>query len=225
MSNSNKKNLIVFVLIALQFCLYSCKKDRFDICDSHKCIEYFHIWKQLFKTKNNMSDEYFNDHITIAGTEINSWNSGETFHVHYYNEIDWAKIYNNDKFLIKKSLDASPYPSLNLPVEEYLSMEEIDNVVSNFAFGSNITKINPYHNLKYHSKRRAIKAVEEVIQYDGLENDRIQYLTDKPVFTSNGNPFLFGSVTINIEQNICIHCNIDLITGDVSFSETVCWYN
>lgn len=216
-----KKSFLMLILF--QLLVSSCKKDKVDICDSQICIEYQNIWEELFKTRNNITDEYFKEHLTITNTSISSWNSGESFKISYFIKIDWAKIYINDQFIIKKNSSAPPFPSLNLPVDTYLSKDEINLCINNFVLASSMKRINQYEKLKFNSKRKAIKEIEKNIPFKNPKMDMIYYKDDKYIYTSNGNPFLKGGGTIDDKENKCFTCEIDLITGEVTYNETYCW--
>jgi len=212
-----------FLTVILTTLLLSCKKEKVDICDSQVCVEYQNIWKELFLTRNNITNEYFDEHITITHTNISSWNEGESFRIDYYVEIDWAKISAHDQFIIKKSPNAPPYPSLNIPVDTYLTKEDIKKAVNHLAFSSYMTRMYQYNHLKYSSKHKAIKAVKSFIPYKNPSLKRLYYKQDKYNLTSNGHPFFEGGGTINNENNECFNCEIDLITGEITYHKTVCW--
>jgi len=114
--------------------IHNCESD--NICTSDICTQYLAIWKELIIQKNNLSQNYFDSHVELCGTEINSWQQGISFRVCYKFNICWAVAYNCDSFVIKIHADESYYPMLNLPRHKYLTKEEIKIAVDYNAFVS-----------------------------------------------------------------------------------------
>ena len=215
-----KKLIIIFLSISLLL-IVGCKKEKVKLCDSQNCEEYYDIWENLFKERNNISDDYFNEHILVTKTEINSWSDGESFNVNYTIKIDWAKIKNHDQFIIK--INSSLYPSLSVSRTEYLSKTEVEQVLGAFAFSSFISKVNADNKLKFSTKRKALEALAEIASSNNIVFDRIYYKTQKPVFNANGHPFMAARGVINQSENLCIFGEIDLITGEGEAYEGSCW--
>ncbi len=213
-----KKLTIIFLSLII---FVGCKKEKIELCDSQNCKEYYEIWENLFKIRNNISDDYFDEHITVTKTEIDSWNDGESFNVNYNVKIDWATIDNHDQFIIK--INSQLYPSLLVSRNEYLSETEIKQVLDMQAFSSYMSKINPDSKLKFSTKYQALKALRDLADSKKIKYDRIYYKKQKPLFNANGHPFLVGRGEINQSKNKCIYGEIDLITGEGETHECACW--
>src|SRR5512145_952488 len=97
------------IIIALIFAITTCKKDNqtrkttcvqpenYEYLDNYKinsmcsgdlCTEYLTIWKELFKEKNNLSQDFFDTYIELCNSEINSWADGISFRICYKFKID-----------------------------------------------------------------------------------------------------------------------------------------
>ena len=200
--------------------LVGCNKEKIE-CNSTKC--YYRIWETLFKSRNNISEKYFKEHVTVTKTERNFWIEGESIRVTFNVKIDWATIENQDQFIIK--INSNLYPSLAVNRYEYLSLKEINQVLDNYAFSSDISTINADYKLKYSSKIEAMKALQGISELNDIEFKRIYYKSQKPMFDANGHPYLFGNGVINQSENKCIYAEIDLITGEGEAHEDACWRN
>ncbi|MCH8905278.1 MAG: hypothetical protein IIA45_15375 [Bacteroidetes bacterium] len=77
-------------LAIILFCItiVGCSKQNIEICASPNCDIYYEIWENLFKVRNNISDAYFDNHITVTETAIHVWADGESFRVSYHVKID-----------------------------------------------------------------------------------------------------------------------------------------
>jgi len=84
------------------------------LCQSDTCQTYFSIWKELLLSRNQMSQDYFNSHITPCNTSIDKWNDGITFRISYKVKIEWAEVLLGDQFIIWLSPSTS---GLYLPIE------------------------------------------------------------------------------------------------------------
>lgn len=215
-----KKYGIIFIIVAI---LISCSKERiteYDFCESTLCEEYFDIWKNLLMERNGFDEEYFNEHINPYETSINSWNSGESFTVSYQVCVDWMVCNLSDNFIVK--IESDHYPLLDVPRSTYLIENEIDQVVSNFAFSSSINVINPIDKLHYKSKQESINELREKSNNNSLEFTSFDYKREKPYFRPNGHPFLIAYGEIDREENKCVSGELDLFTGDWKVRERPC---
>ena len=63
---------------------------------------YLSIWKQIFQKSNEVSDDYFNNHIFVVGTAVDTLNIDgkveKRFLVSYYYAVDWIYIKLTDNF-------------------------------------------------------------------------------------------------------------------------------
>ncbi len=73
--------------------------------------KFFPLWEELFLQINNMSRDYFSEHIKIINVSTFNWNEGESLTVDYVFTIDWACSRLSDSILIKPK-DTSNYYSI-----------------------------------------------------------------------------------------------------------------
>ena len=117
-------------LVLITMVSFACKKETIELCDTEACNTYLEVWENLLKQRNNLSDTYFNDHIKVLKTSINEWNEGESFRVRYQIKIDWMEVILSDHFMIKiDSANAPPYPSLDVSRTNYLTQDEVNQVI------------------------------------------------------------------------------------------------
>jgi hypothetical protein len=231
------KNQLLFILVIHLVFLASCKDkiqertvtciqsgdydylDQYSagsLCTSDICTQYQAIWKELFMAKNSLSESYFQDHILISNTAVNSWNDGISFSICYKVKIGWAIAWECDQFIIKINKDKYYYPTLNLPRDQYLSKDEIQIAVDGKAFSSHIIKLSNAENLKFNSMN---KALDELIRAANINT-----LCSGMIFIdeSTGNLTLEAGAQYENEQNSCIQGRIDLINGSTSVTDTPC---
>ena len=199
----------------------SCTKIKLEQCDDPNCETYLQVWEHLFKSRNGISDAYFDKHINVSKIAISTWASGETFDVEYVVNIDWARIESHDQFIIKINKDDDLYPTLKVRKGEYLNEEELNDVVEMLAYNSVITKVAPLTKLKYSSKKKAVDALQKKAGTDKVKFDRLYF--KRPLHNNDGSPYLKGSGTIDYDDNKCISGSINLATGEGEANEDVCW--
>jgi hypothetical protein len=215
-----KKIFLICFFFAL---LPSCEKS--DLCESENCTEYFNIWKELFISRNHLTEEYFDEHITPTFSEIDSWNDGQSFRVEYKVKIDWAEANLADQFIIW--IDPSTgglYPSLQLPRSTYLNKNQISSALDIFGFSSSIYKVVMVDHLNYSSLKDAKAVLEEASGINKLNDGEIYY--ESPSFNEClGHPFLRIHDEIDRSKNECISCKLDLINSDTDIRNEPCWIN
>ena len=235
----NKKSCIALVLLVL-FVFSSCDKEKQirtttcnqpvdyeylenykvdTMCSSDLCIEYFNIWKDLIKEKNNLSQDFIDTHIEYCYSEINSWADGISFRICYKFKVDWAIAYNCDQFIIKIHADNTHYPTLDLPRDTYLTKEKVKIAVDNRAFSSDIIKMSSIDKIKYTTMDNAL---QDLIGYSGVNQLCLNMIT---INDDNGDLILEASAQYENEENSCVIGTIDLITGDKEVKDTPCWIN
>jgi hypothetical protein len=230
---------MVFILICLFTSLISCHKEKQErtvkcsqpvdnaqkndllncsLCNSDICGKYQEIWKELFMEKNNLSENYFNDHIILCSSDTGSWDEGVSFNICYKVKIDWAVAWSCDQFIIKIKKGNNLYPAVDLPRDEFLSKDQIRTALMRKAFSSGMDSLS----------------AAEVLKYSSLKIALDQLITD-----SNVNTLCFNGIFINDSGNIsmrafgeyeheinsCISGEIDLINGNATHNDTPCWIN
>jgi|TARA_R110001592_G_scaffold131665_2_gene345709 hypothetical protein len=229
-----------FVFIAVIFVFTSCEKDNQirkttciqtgdyeyldnyntgNMCSSDLCTEYFDIWKELIKEKNNLSQDFMDTHIEFCNSEIQSWANGVSFRICYKLKIDWAIAYRCDQFIIKINADNTHYPALDLPRDTYLTKEKIKIAVDNKAFSSDITKMTNKTVLKFANMEGALNELNNFSYVNVLCMNRVTLDDD------TGNLILEASAQYENEENSCIQGTIDLISGYKNINDTPCWVN
>lgn len=201
--------------------LFSCEKT--DLCESENCTTYYNIWKDLFISRNRLTEGYFNKHIAATYSEIDTWNDGQSFRVEYKVKIDWAEANLSDQFIIWiDPSTAGLYPSLQLPRSTWLNRSQINSAIDLFAFSSSIYKVAMVDHLKYSSRKEAKAVLEEASGVNNLEDGEIYY--ESPSFNEClGHPFLRITDEIDISKNECISCKLDLVTGEKEVNNVPCW--
>lgn len=189
------------------------------MCSSDLCLEYFNIWKELIKEKNNLSQEFIDAHIEYCYSEINSWAKGVSFRICYKLKVDWAIAYSCDQFIIKINADNTYYPALDLPRDTYLTREKVKIAVDNRAFSSDIIKVSNNDKIKYSTMDNAL---QDLIGFSGVNQLCLSMIT---INADNGDLILEASAQYENEENSCVIGTIDLITGEKEVIDTPCLIN
>jgi hypothetical protein len=195
-----------------------------SICQSDTCNNYLGIWKELFLTKNQMTEQYFNNHITLCKTATYKYaNQGIQFEITYKFSIDWFETSFEEGFMIW--LFPSYFennPTVNLPGETLLSKDQISNNINNPFFGYAIHTISPINHLNYSSRQEAINALTHAAGVDDMcaNTLSIQYQNiDNPPL---GHPILEASAVLNWNENRCVSGIMDLSTDYLKTENYAC---
>jgi len=196
------------------------------ICDgppfnNDTCQTYYDIWKDLFLTKNQISQEYFDSHITQGRTLLHRWNDGISFDIEFTVKVDWAEKKLDDQFVIY--IFSKCFPQLDVPRDTLLTKSQIDTIVSGFYFSSHIYKVNPVDELKYSSLEEAVKALRQASGNNSIDTGSVFYEQGDNDSLTIGNPCLESHGTINWNANQCISCYLDLVTGKTMVEPTYCY--
>jgi len=241
-SNNGMKNII---LLSTLICLiFSCSENN-DIpdidcsryylpeepatcigtlCQSDTCQTYLNVWKYLLMNRNQMSENYFNNHITPCKSKIDKWNSGLSFRINYMVRIDWAEVELWDTFIIWLAPSTSgSYSSLSLPRSYLLSKDHINSAVNIMAFSSRMNTIAPISKLRFNSPDKAIDVLKRAAHMDKFCKTELFYAQPHMVIPPDGHPFLKVSSVLNWDENSCIHGQIDLYTGEFEITPVNCF--
>lgn len=196
-----------------------------SICHSDTCNIYLGIWKELFLTKNQMTDQYFTNHITLCKIATYKYaNQGIQFEIAYKFSINWFETSFEEGFMIW--LDPAYLqnnPSVNLPGVTLLSKDQISNNIDNPFFGYAIHTISPIDHLKYSSRKEAINAMARAAGVNNMcaSTLSIQYQNkDNP---SLGHPILEASAVLNWDENRCVSGIMDLSTDYLQTEKQACF--
>jgi hypothetical protein len=193
------------------------------LCQSDTCQTYFSIWKELFLSRNQMSPDYFDNHITPCNTNIDKWDDGISFRIYYKVKIDWAEVLMGDQFIIWLSPSTSGlYPSLSLPRDTLLTKEQINTSFSLLAFSSSMNVISSINELKYHSNAEAMTALIRGSGVDTLCTSDLYYNPPNLGLAPSGQPYLRAYGILNWNENKCITGQLNLYTGEVKTTFNQC---
>jgi hypothetical protein len=186
------------------------------LCQSDTCQTYFTIWKDLLMSRNQMSKDYFDNHITPCNTSIDKWDDGISFRIYYKVKIEWAEILLGDQFIIRLSPSTSGlYPSLSLPRDTLLTKDQINSAFSLMAFSSSMNTISSINELKYHSLTEALNAVIRGSGVDTLCTSDLYYDPPQMDLAESGQPYIRAYGILNWNENKCITSQMNLYTGEV----------
>ena len=168
-----------------------------------------------------MSQEYFDDHITLCSTTIHKWAEGTSFEIFYKVKIEWAEYRLLDKFIFY--IASNLYPGLDVPRNVLLSKSQIETVLNGNYFSSQMSKISPVNELKYTSETEAMKALIEASYVDTFCIGSVSYPQKSFDKYTIGHPYFIASGVLNWTDNKCIEGSIDLITGETYINEQICY--
>jgi len=193
------------------------------LCQSDTCLTYFAVWKDQFLLKNQMSQDYFNSHITPCTSKLVNWIDGTSFEITYKVKINWAEAVLTDRFAIwlaKSTLGL--YPSLNLSRNILLTGDQISSLFTVQAFSSSINSVSSANQLKYPSMMDAMNVLIKVANADTLCRGNVFFQSPNLASPPVGDPFIEASGTLNWGENKCITGQLDLVTGESSVFYNPC---
>jgi hypothetical protein len=168
-----------------------------------------------------MSQEYFDNHITICSTTIHKWAEGTSFEIFYKVKIEWAEYRLLDKFIIY--IASNIYPGLNVPRNVLLSKSQIETVLNGNYFSSQLGSITPVNELKYSSAKDAMKALINASNVDTFCLGSVSFPQRSLNKYTVGHPYFIAAGVLNWNENKCIDGSIDLITGETSINQDICY--
>jgi hypothetical protein len=166
--------------------------------------------------KNNLTDEYFNNHIELFGSRVFEWGSGTSFSICYEVKVDWAIAYTCDQFIIKIKEGDNTYPSLNLPRGTFLTKDNIRTATNAHAFSPDIVKLSNSEHLEFSSMEDALNSLSKKAGVTKLCSHTIS------VDRSTGGLILESWGKYKYQNNKCIDARIDLIDGATLLLNTDC---
>jgi hypothetical protein len=234
-----KKIIFIFSIYCL---LHSCIKDNDPVikcdcsnssiepeqvdapeifCNSDTCQTYFNIWKDIFLSKNQMSQEYFDEHVILRSSLIHKWAKGISLEISYDVKIEWVESRLQDKFIFY--ITSNYFPGLDVPRNTLLSKDQIVTVIDGNYFSSRINKIIPFNHLKFSSETAAIRELINASNVDTFCTSRVSFPQKSFDKYTVGHPYLIAGGIINWEGNQCIEGSIDLINGETLITNQVCY--
>lgn len=223
-------NKIILATLCLFLLITSCsKKDepqpKIDsVLSETQENEYYQIWKSILLENSNMTDEYFNEHITNYTLSSYKWNGGISFKIDYIIRIDWVNIKSSNNFLVKMNSSYDAYRHLNIPRDIFFTKNQIKlNTYSDVH--SEVDRHNPVNALKYKNSNEVYEAVVTSSGYNEVSLDYISYYVPGKLPRKDGDPYYILNGTISDSQNRCLTGYINLVTGDSEVWETTCRVN
>jgi hypothetical protein len=230
------KRIIQIISLFFLIIIFSCEKESEEVSCTQKDLyeylnnypgssissddlsnSYYEIWVQLFKDKNHISQEYFDDHIQIWRTSIDNWNSGASFRICYRVKFDWAIAYTCDQFIIKIDKENQSWPLLPLPRDTYLKLNEIKIAVENHAFSSDISFLSNNMKIEHNSFENALKFLTREAGVNTLCTSSI-YIDE-----ATGHLWIEAHAEYNNKYNECIYAKMDLKTLERDIKTGVCF--
>lgn len=191
------------------------------LCQSDSCQTYFGIWKELFLSKNQMSQEYYDDHIILCSSSIHNWDDGASFEIYYKVKIGWVEYRLYDQFIIY--IASNVYPGLDVPRSVLLSKSQIETILNGNYFSSQLGKVTPVNELKFASAADAMSALIRASNVDTFCIGSASFPQRSFDKYTVGHPFFMASGVLNWNDNKCIEGSIDLITGKTFVNENICY--
>jgi hypothetical protein len=196
-----------------------------NISQSDTSKTYYAIWKDQFISRNQMSQDYFNGHITPCKTQLVNWVDGISFEISYKVKMDWAEAIITDKFAIWLSKTTlGLYPAISAPRNVLLTGDQISKLFSVRAFNSYINSVGSVNQLKYSSMQQAMSALINASGVDTLCTGSVFFQTPNLTSPPAGNPFIEASGVLNWNDNKCITSSLDLVTGEANVFLNACIY-
>jgi hypothetical protein len=193
------------------------------LCQSDTCSTYFAIWKSQFLTKNQMSNDYFTNHITPCQSKLVNWVDGISYEIYYKVKVDWAEVVLTDRFAIWLSnTTLGLYPTISLTRNSLLTNDQILSLFSIQAFNSYLNTVSSPGKLKYSSLNDAMEALIKASKVDTLCTGDVFYQYPNLLAPPIGNPCIEASGALNWNENKCITSLLDLVTGEASVFYNVC---
>lgn len=186
-------------------------------------VKYYPVWKSRFMERNNLSEEFFNTHITVqyVDTSYSSFDLATALIVGYTYQSGWAITGASEKMTIQINNSNSPFFSNNIFLNTDLSREQIDALVSN-----NPATIPHYYypaskdvELKFDNFNSAKDAILKYLKLDKLCNAglginetgqlELRYSDSDTTNTSGGGYY-------------CRDVQLNLVTGAIKLNEGWC---
>ena len=193
------------------------------ICDGEElCSYYLNIWRSEFLNRNNMTEEYFKNHIDVNEAYFGTYIDGVNFHVEYTVFIDWAAIENSDNFIVFIASSDEAHSDYTVPRDTYLPESEISIVLDTGIFNSSIDPIISIEELAYEDANDALQYLRNEADTCSMEFYELAYWVPGNIPRVDGYPYLLGRGVIDQDSNQCIRGQINLSTMAVDFNYYPC---
>jgi len=190
--------------------------------------KYEAIWKDLFIRKNKMTEDYFNEHVSVLDTGISTdqsyWLSlgtrgdsikargREYYNVMYKVSVDWAQLSNIDYFTIRDNNSDVYFTSAEV-VENAFIPEEVEKYTRE---RSHISLFLPVDKLG----KNFFEAAQSLRE---LDKPRTQYIEPQYIYLNNdGEIAIYGSGCADYNANIGVEGYYNVNTGKGTFNQKYC---
>jgi len=177
------------------------------ICTTTLCSTYTSIWEEILLERTTLTEPYFDEHFEITESTISEGSDGDFFRIGFRVQNDWAIACDADHFIIRIHEGTSSFPEIGLPVNTYLSKEEIVAALDHRGFKSKLDEIPKTGPLKFSSPEEALNILIREANVDTLCFYRITLSIPLKTLTLKS----FARYIDNEDE--CIEAAIDLITG------------
>ena len=182
--------------------------------------DYFKIWKSILMKNSNMTEAYFDKHITKHVITSSERDEGVSFRVDYIMHIDWIDIKCNDNFIVKMNSTYNTYEHLNIPRDIFFNQNQIEsNITSNI---NSVSIYNLIENLKFKDCQELNKAIKESSGYNEAKTDYATYYVPGNLPRQNGDPYVIIKGILNDKNNECLTGEINLKTGLCNVRKSAC---
>ncbi len=173
------------------------------------------IWKEFLLSSQNISEDYFNSHISVESFDLSDWKQGTSFRMNYDINIDWATIRSCDHFLIKRKGET-----------DYLTKDEIYSIPTHEGgLKDRVLLSNACGNSKKLKEFDKIISQSEVAPKLKQCHSSIEWSSEKAVILTNEGKLVVNAYgTIDHDQNKCKFASLDLEAGElIECRDTTCW--
>lgn len=169
--------------------------------------QYLEVWKDMFKTVNGLSDEWFDTHIEVVYIGIGATSAIESIDIQFDYKFDYAIISMTAEFPYLIKTGPIYADGKELPLNRQLTRDEIYALMTGpdaSSFGS-IRYINPNEKLLFSSCSEAFQYLMETLGLDPT-------ITTAQRITMRTHPTLYAETQIDFWTKTV--SQLDLVTGE-----------
>ena len=182
--------------------------------NSALCNEYLTIWKEVFLKKNNLTSDFFDQHITVKGTVFNDWNEGTSFNVCYVVKTGWALAYWCDHIPVQIKGSSNLLPAL--PRDTNLTKAQIETTLGEILT-TQVGALTGTETLQFASAEQAVDFLIAKANVTNLCNAQVS------IDPTTGEWMLECGAELDYAKNKCITAKVSLTSGEYTVSETFCY--
>jgi hypothetical protein len=178
----------------------------------------------MFLAKNQMTEDYFNKHITICNTATYKYtNQGFQFELAYKLNIDWFETKFEEGFMIWLYPSyLRNNPAISLPSNILLSKDQISANISNPFFSDLLHTISSIDHLNYSSRQEALLVLAHAGGVNSMCSSTIGVQYKDAPNPPIGHPLLIAVAAISWKNNQCVSGTMDLASDYLEMSRNAC---